>query len=682
MRSSRRSKWILLPLGLSVTALTAFSQGNLENRQERTIGPGRTDSFTLDLKKDQFLSLVVVQQGIDVGIAVVDPEGVQIRFVDAADGPTGTESVKVVAESTGPYQVEVLPLDQFRNPMPGRYEIGITDIRDATEQEQREGKIRALAKAHGLALLSDIDQLLQEVRDPDTRARFQLRAANLLWGNDDAHAVKLMTGAMDSLNEILAASGNTTTADTADVRSARQLRRQVIEGLVARDPERAVTYLRGTRAATDPDDASDKQIDRNFELTAATQIASTNPQRGFQIAEEVLKEGPGQGLIDIVRVLQEKSPELAATLVRDIMSTLANQRLVADAGAANLAASIIQFARTSGKASVGQLGPLVSSAEFTSFYQKAVSEVLAYSPPETYTAERNAALGLAQALTDRTDEVQNLQRDRASALSRKVTQLGAAASGRSTLPDVSAVPVDRGLAIAQTSSPDVRESMYEQLATKAAAEGDFDRARQIVNDYLPASSRQRVLTTARRQTVHTAASKGRLDEALRLVQTEPSPEARVAMLGQIVEKIGRGLKNSTAASLLEQARSMLDPSPRATGEEEMKVLIAIGASLARFDSGRASNILDPLVDQFNDLSLSAMVMNGFPEKYYRNGDLRMNGNNLAELATALADALAKLALTDAEHAKSTADRIRPTSARTEVYLQMAGKTIRASSWSD
>jgi hypothetical protein len=461
-----------------------------------------------------------------------------------------------------------------------------------------------------------------------------------------------------------------------------QLRRQVIEGLVSRDPELALTYLRGTRAATNPDDVSDRQIDRNFELTAATRIASTNPQRAFQIAEEVLKEGSGQGLMDVVRLLQSKSPELAATLARDIMATLANQKLVGDAATANLAAGIIQFARTSGKTSVGQLGPILSSAEFNSFYQKAVSEVLSYSPPEAYTAERNATQNLAQALTDRGDEFQTLQRDRATALSRKLTQLGTAAPGPPAVPDVNSVTLDRALSIAQNSPPEVRDSVYEQLATKAATEGDFERARQIVNDYLPPSTRQRALMTARRQSVHTAAFKGRLDDALRLVQTEPSPEARVVMLEQIVSQIGPGLKNSTAASLLDQARSMLDPSPRATGEEEMKVLLAIAAALARFDSGRSSNILDPLVDQFNDLSLAAMVMNGFPEKYYRNGDLRMNGNNLAELATTFAEALAKLALTDAEHAKATADRIRPASARAEAYLQIAAKTIRASTWSD
>jgi hypothetical protein len=228
----------------------------------------------------------------------------------------------------------------------------------------------------------------------------------------------------------------------------------------------------------------------------------------------------------------------------------------------------------------------------------------------------------------------------------------------------------------------MRESLYEQLANKAATEGDIERARQIINDYLPPSARPGALASARRQAVHTAASKGNFDEALRLVQSEPAVDVRIGMLGQIVGQIGSGLKNSTAVSLLEQIRSMMDPSPRAAGDEEMKVLLGIGAALSRLNPDRASGIIEPLVDQFNDLSLSAVVMNGFPERYYRNGDLIMTGNNLATLAREFAKTLANLTLTDTARAKTTADRLQPVTARIEIYLQMAGKAIRPSTRSD
>jgi hypothetical protein len=679
---------IFLTVCLALTARDALGQGNLQVQvpEERTIAAGKTDAFSVDLMKDQFLALTVVQRGIDVGIAVVDPDGVQLRLVDGADGSGGTESITVVAESTGQYHFQVLPLDPFRNPAPGRYEIKIVEIRAATDQELRDGKIRGLAKAQGLLLLDDIEQLIREVRDPQTRAQYQIRSGNLLWGADDIHAAKLMTNAMDSLNEIFAAAaGRKVTLDSEEFRAAMQLRRQLLESLVSRQPELALTFLRTTRMPSDLNNVSDnRQWDRNFELTAANEIVATNPQRAVQIAEDVLKEGTAQGLIELVRALQSKSPDLAANLARDIMTSLANQRLLADAATANLAIDVIQFALTTGRnpaAGKSGLTPLLSSAEFTNFYQKALSEVLAYSPPDSgaYTAERHAAQSLGQALAERTDALQNLSTDRSSALSRKLAQLSVTSRVQPTAPDVNSGTVDRGLSIAERAPSEMRDSLYQQLANKAAIEGDLERARQIIDDYLPPSTRQGALASARRQAIYTASSNGNFEGALRFIQTEPSADTRAAMLGQIVSQIGPSVKNSTAASLLEQIRSMLDPSTRAEGEQEMKTLLGISAVVSRFNPAAASGVIEPLVDQFNDLSLSAVVMNGFREKYYRNGDLLMDGNNLAGLAKEFAKALSNLALSDTQRAKTTADRMRPVTVRIEIYLEMAAKAIRSPS---
>ena len=114
----------------------------------------------------------------------------------------------------------------------------------------------------------------------------------------------------------------------------------------------------------------------------------------------------------------------------------------------------------------------------------------------------------------------------------------------------------------------------------------------------------------------------------------------------------------------------------------MKTLLAISAVLSRFNPAAASGIIEPLVDQFNDLSLSAVVMNGFRERYYRNGDLIMEGNNLAALAKEFAKALSSLVLSDTQRARTTADRMRPVTVRIEIYLEMAGKAIRSPSLSN
>jgi hypothetical protein len=148
------------------------------------------------------------------------------------------------------------------------------------------------------------------------------------------------------------------------------------------------------------------------------------------------------------------------------------------------------------------------------------------------------------------------------------------------------------------------------------------------------------------------------------------------MLTQIVSQIGPGLKSSVAIQYLQQARSILGPSAQAEDQQQMYALLAIGRAFAKYDSTRAFEIVEPLVDQFNDLSAAAVTLNGFGQKYYLDGDLIMiNGNPVAETAKQLSMTLGSLALVNFERAKTQADRIHSVDVRIDIYLTMAQHTM-------
>jgi CHAT domain-containing protein len=103
---------------------------------------GRQHAYRISLGADQFLKVIVEQQGIDVVAQVSGPDGKQILEFDSEGGLQGREEVSLVAEVAGDYQLVVLPTQNRASA--GSYEIWIEEIRAATEND------RALYEAHRL----------------------------------------------------------------------------------------------------------------------------------------------------------------------------------------------------------------------------------------------------------------------------------------------------------------------------------------------------------------------------------------------------------------------------------------------------------------------------------------------------------------------------------------------------
>jgi len=178
------------------------------------------------------------------------------------------------------------------------------------------------------------------------------------------------------------------------------------------------------------------------------------------------------------------------------------------------------------------------------------------------------------------------------------------------------------------------------------------------------------------QAIYGAASKGKIDEALRNLSNIRSASERAQILSQIVNQIGPGLKSATAIQYLQQARNMLGPSAQAEDQQQMYALLAIGRAFSKYDSARAFEIIEPLVDQFNDISAAAVTLNGFGQKYYQDGEMvTHNGNAIADTANQLAMTLGSLALINFDRARAAADRIHSIDVRIEVYMTIAQQTI-------
>jgi hypothetical protein len=190
------------------------------------------------------------------------------------------------------------------------------------------------------------------------------------------------------------------------------------------------------------------------------------------------------------------------------------------------------------------------------------------------------------------------------------------------------------------------------------------------------SQRQQALSNLEQQTIHIEVSKGRIEEALRIVSKLRTSKERAVVLSQIVNQIGLGQKSATALNLLEQARSMVGSSVRVENQEEMSALLEIGRAFSRYDPKRAFEVVEPILDQFNEMSAAALVLNGFGQQYYQDGELVMqNGNSVANAATQLMATLGALAIANFDRAKAVADRVERPEVRIGAYLAIAQQAI-------
>jgi hypothetical protein len=297
----------------------------------------------------------------------------------------------------------------------------------------------------------------------------------------------------------------------------------------------------------------------------------------------------------------------------------------------------------------------------------------------SYSPERDAALNLLYGLRQLGPELDSVSGGGLVAVQKKLAEINPEfSSGEQFGNVVGNNPVDSALETIEKAPRDQREQLYLQLAGREANNGDAARARQIINEHVTNPyQRRQALANIDQQETNRAISKGKVEDALRIIGSFRTARERAVHLAQVANQIGPGQKRATAIALLEQARSLLGSSLQAQDQDQMNALIEIARAFGKYDTKRSFEILDPLIDQVNELCAAARTLDGFGPEYYEDEELSLqNGNSVAQIATRLSTALGALALVNFERAKSTSDRLRLPEVRLRAYLEIAAQTIQ------
>ena len=664
---------------------------------ERNLAMGQSQSFTINLDPDQFLQFVVEQHGIDVIVRVFSPAGKSLGEFDSPNGKEGPENVSIVSDAAGSYRIEVAPLGQEVEPAPGRYEIKVVELRAATDQETQTFKNQEGLKARGLALLSQVADSLNQLHVLPTRVKAQMQTAELLWPTNEKLATKLAAEAVEDVTQFL---NNPDASELSGrdyyqtYRVALELRQEVIQVLGPHDPEMALQFLHATRRPSAPDlQGSSEYEERALELTLANQVIAKDPKVAVRIAQDSLKKGYSQTVLEVIVRLRGSAPEQSAQLAKDLASKLMNEKLLEKPEAANLALTLLRAAH----APVvrfppytnppPKIIPLLSEQEYKDLFEKTLGEALSYKAPSTeeYSPTQNTAQEILTTLSSSLNsEMSKYAPASVAALQKKITEM--------TQPDddpdpdsknwqkyqetISEGSLDAAVAEIERAPKEMKEGLSQLVLQRAMTTGDIASAKQIAKNLPNPMQRRQVLAQLEIQEILQNAQKGKIEEALRGVENLKTSRERGAILSQFVNLIGPGRKRAQAIELLEQARSLVSGAVRVESPEQMNALLEIARAFSIYDSKRAFEIVEPLLDQFNEMSAAALVLDGFGQKYYQDGELQLrDGGGLGTVGSQLVDVLGSLARANFDRAKGGADRIERQEVRLIAYLSIAQQVL-------
>jgi erythromycin esterase len=137
-------------LALSLLPLPAMAQPPVAidpaRSVERAIAPGQVYAASLRLRRGESAEIAVLQQGIDLAVDLIGPDGRLLETVDSPNGRNGDEPVAIVATIAGDYVVRIRPLGA--DEPAGRFTLRVAALRDrAATARLAEGRRRARREA-------------------------------------------------------------------------------------------------------------------------------------------------------------------------------------------------------------------------------------------------------------------------------------------------------------------------------------------------------------------------------------------------------------------------------------------------------------------------------------------------------------------------------------------------------
>jgi hypothetical protein len=530
--------------------------------------------------------------------------------------------------------------------------------------EQRKAKQELEQKA--INLLEDVIKDSESFKNAENRIRLRASAAYLLWEHDEARARNLFKEVMASFADLL---NNPETVDSSGTgrmfdEGPRQLRVELVQMLARRDARLAREFMRATRPpGSQPNSPRNALPDQQLEINLATQIAATDPKQALEMAEENLSRGLSYELTPLLSTLREKDPEAAAKLASEMMAKIRTEKLESSQITRQVALALLTEAAQMPDGEVKNatgVTPLLDQQTLRELTEMLLTEALR---PSSTSPE------LLNSLQEMIPIVEKYAPSRVAQLRRKAEPQKSKESGDGEdaqldwskyRPLIEKGSVDELLEAAPKSPEGMRDMLYQRAAGKLIEEGDLEHARQVISEQVKdPDQRKLMLDQVDEAGAVKAAEQGKIEQTRKMLATLRSNEERMVVLAQLATGAAAKGEKKIALQLLDEARGMM--IGRAKNFKQLGAQLAVARAYASLDAARSLAMLEPVVDQLNELLAAAVVLGGFITDEIVKDDEVMIGPLLMISGEFLANYLGDvntLARADFERTRALADRFQ------------------------
>ena len=580
-------------------------------------------------------------------------------------------------------------------------------------------KQKAEREKNAYRLLEQVIDEAQSLRLTENRIRVQINGADMLWSQNQGRARSLFQMAAEGVAElgraqVAAVERRGARPEPQNFRSY-QLRQELVLAAARHDAALAYQLLAATKPATSTSPVADQRGPRaqitseeNLEQALLARIASLDPKLAAQNAEQMMDKGQfPRSLSEVINQLYRQDEAAAQKLAEKTVKRLQAANLLTNNEAGALVQTLLapgprpassnsDDANKQRMPSVGR-SPSLEQALYLDLLTSAVDaalkaplpaqtnqrgrpanqrgvvttiqgnarQVSGPQPPTEAQIEQNNARRLLAGLMISLPLIDQHLPAKASALRQKMTEMGMlnnqTQNFAQTMNSIQGNPTADALVQAAATAPQQMQSrLYQQAAFKALEEGDTERARQIANDHLQNNARDVVMQRIDFREMTKKAEGARFDEIRQSVARLQTDNEKIDLLVQLARDAQENPK--LAIQLLDEAKQLTNR--RATGYQHFEQQLKVANAFAAVDAARSFEVLEPGINQLNELLSAAAVLSGFEVNMFRDGEMALQGGNgLTNMVTRYGQALALLARTDFERSETLASRFQFTESR-------------------